>query len=450
MSAVDGLITGMNTSDVIRQLMSLERQPQLRLQGRKATNDKVITALQGLNTKFLALQDLATKLGGTAWSQTKATSSHAENVSVTAAAATEPTSLKFKVAKLAAAHQIYSSSTYATETDAVASAGRDITIAYTDEAGAAQSLIVNNHDGTLKGIADAINGTAGSPIAARVVKTSDTGDYRLEFAANRTGASSAFTVTGIRNPPTAEMAFTTATQASNAELLVGTTNPMTITSTDNVFADIAPGVTVTALKADLNTQITIDVTRDSATIAGDVEKFVEAANAILSEIKTLTKYNADKKSAGLLQNNRMVRDLQGQILNAVATAVGGVSAATAGVELTRDGLLKFDKATFDSAYAADPAAVAAIFNGVGGLGSRMEAISDIATEFGTGRLTVEIESLNTANSRYDDSIALWDIRLARREATLRRQFAALETALGRAQQQGNWLSSQIASLPTNQ
>lgn len=451
MSAIDGLITGMDTTAVIRQLLTLERQPQVRLQNRKATNDKVISALQGLNTKFLALQDLSKKLGGTSWSQTKATISHADNVGVTVAAGTEPTSMAFTVKSLAAAHKIYSAGTYATETEQVAAAGRDITISYTDEVGAAQSLIVNNHDGTLKGIADAINGTVGSPITARVVKTSETGDYRLEFTATRTGASSAFTVTGIRNPPTAEMAFTTATQASDAEILLGTTNPMSITSTTNTLTDVAPGVTLNLKKADLNTEITVDVTRDSAGIAGDVEKFIEAANAILSEIKTLTKYDADKKSAGLLQNDRMVRDLQSSILNAVATAVGGVSAASAGVELTRDGLLTFDKAKFETAYAADPAAVAAVFTGPAGsegIAQRLKTVSADATAFGTGRLTVAIESRNTANRRYDDGIAAWDVRLTRRESTLRRQFAAMEAALGRAQQQGNWLAGQLASLPS--
>ena len=48
----------------------------------------------------------------------------------------------------------------------------------------------------------------------------------------------------------------------------------------------------------------------------------------------------------------------------------------------------------------------------------------------------------------DDQIAAWDVRLDKREANYRRTFTSLETALSELQQQSNWLSSQIANLPS--
>lgn len=47
---------------------------------------------------------------------------------------------------------------------------------------------------------------------------------------------------------------------------------------------------------------------------------------------------------------------------------------------------------------------------------------------------------------YQDRIDSFDIRLQTREATLRRQFTAMETAMSQLQSQGNWLSSQLSSL----
>lgn len=456
MSAIDGLVSGMNTSEVIQQLLQLERQPVVRLQGKKTAADKAVTALQGLNTKFLAIADLAKKLSGTTgWSPTKTNISHPEMVGVTVAEGTEPTSLSFQVKSLAAAHQIYSSSTYASETEAVSNAGRDITIDYTDANGAAASLVVNNHDGTLSGIAAAINGTTASPVSARVVKTSDAGDYRLEFTAKETGANSAFTVAGIRQTGggtgTTDMLFTTGTQASDAEVLFGSTSPMSIKSSDNTLNDIAPGVTLNLKAADVNKTVTVDITRDPEVISGDVEKLIEAANAFLKESKTLTAYDADSKKAGVLQGDRTVSELQNSVLRAVSDAVGGQSAATAGIELNKDGTIKFDKAKFESAYAADPAAVKAMFNGgegTQGIAQRLAAVAETATKFSSGRLTQAIEARRNEIKRIDDSIAVWDVRLARKEAALRKQFAALETALGNAQQQGNWLAGQINSLPS--
>ena len=55
MSAVDGLVSGMNTSDIIAPAHAARaRSPSRAWRRKKSTADKAITALQGLNTKFLA------------------------------------------------------------------------------------------------------------------------------------------------------------------------------------------------------------------------------------------------------------------------------------------------------------------------------------------------------------------------------------------------------------
>jgi flagellar hook-associated protein 2 len=452
MSSIDGLISGMNTTSIIQQLMSLERQPVSRLEVKKLVADKSITALQGLNTKFLAIADLAKKLSASGgWSPVKATVSAPDAAGVTVADGTAPTSLSFKIKSLVAAHQIYSNGTYAAETTLVADPGASISIGYTDANGAPATLNVANHDGTLKGIVDAINGTAASPISARAVKTSDAGDYRLELTAKAAGADSAFTVTGIAQFPGPDMTFAVATQASDAEILFGSSGtPLSITSSSNTLANVVPGVTLVLKQADVGKTINVDIARDTAAISTDVEKLIAAANEFLKEAKSLTAYDAATKVKGLLQGNRTVRDLQNAVLDAVATAVGGKSAITAGVELNKDGTVKFDKVKFEAAYLADPAAVAAIFTGpvgVEGIAQRLATISENATKSTTGLLTQAIDTRRNEIRRIDDSIAMWDIRLSRREAALRRQFAALESALGAAQQQGSWLSSQLASLP---
>ena len=459
MSSIDGLVSGMNTTSIIQQLMSLERQPVSRLEIKKLVADKSITALQGLNTKFLAIADLAKKLtaaGG--WSPLKATVSSPEAVGVTVADGTAPTSLSFKIKSLVATHSIYSAGTYAADTTVVADPAAPIGINYTDANGAPASLNVSNHDGTLKGIATAINGTAASPITARVVKTSDTGDFRLELTSKTPGADGSFTVSGIAQFPGPDMAFAVASQASDAEILLGSSaTPLSITSSSNTITDVVPGVTLVLKQADVGKTINVDLSRDAAAVSTDVEKLIAAANDFLKEAKALTSYDAATKSTGMLQGNRTVRDLQGAVLQAVSSAVGGKSAVTAGIELNRDGTLKFDKVKFEAAYVKDPTAVAAIFYGpVGleGIAQRLISVSDSATKDRVingqtmpGLLTQAIDSRRKEIRRIDDSIAMWDIRLSRREAALKKQFAALETALGSAQQQGSWLSSQLASLP---
>lgn len=455
MSSIDGLISGMNTTAIIQQLMQLERQPVTRLELQKAVADKAITALQGFNTKFLAIAELAKKLSTAAgMSPVTATASTPDAVGVTVAEGTAPTSFEFTIASLAAAHRTYSAGTYAATTTQVADANRAITIDYTDANGAAAQLTLTNHDGTLTSIAAAINGDAASPITARIVKTSDAGDYRLELSAKQTGAKSAFSVSGIGIGPAPQnqMSFNVANQASDAEILMGSSGtPLSITSASNTIADVVPGVTLALKQADAGKTISVDVTRNTGAVGTEVEKLVNLANEFLTEAKTLTQYDAASKKAGILQGNRTVRDLQSAVLQAVSGAIGTTSASTAGIELTRDGTLKFDKAKFETAYAADPAAVSAVFFGPAGsegVAQRLLAVSESATKTTTGLLTLAIEGRRNQIKRIDDSLAMWDVRLDRKEAALRRTYAALESALGAAQQQGNWLTSQLASLPT--
>ncbi len=48
--SIDGLASGLNTTQLIAQLMQVEAIPQTQLKATVASTNKVITALQGLNT----------------------------------------------------------------------------------------------------------------------------------------------------------------------------------------------------------------------------------------------------------------------------------------------------------------------------------------------------------------------------------------------------------------
>ena len=72
-----------------------------------------------------------------------------------------------------------------------------------------------------------------------------------------------------------------------------------------------------------------------------------------------------------------------------------------------------------------------------------------AIDFGTGSITTAISGRKTRISQLNDQISNWDVRLAAREATLRAQFATMETALGKLKDQSSWLAGQLASLSTS-
>jgi flagellar hook-associated protein 2 len=54
-SSVDGLVSGLDTSTIISQLMQIERQPQTRLSAKKDAENKTIGIYQALNSRLAAL-----------------------------------------------------------------------------------------------------------------------------------------------------------------------------------------------------------------------------------------------------------------------------------------------------------------------------------------------------------------------------------------------------------
>lgn len=80
-----------------------------------------------------------------------------------------------------------------------------------------------------------------------------------------------------------------------------------------------------------------------------------------------------------------------------------------------------------------------------GITHRLDQVLERAEGVG-GLVDRARNSLNTEIRRFDDRIADFELRLASREQTLRRQFTALETALARTQSQGQWLSGALAGV----
>ena len=108
MTSVDGLITGLDTKNIVSQLMKIERLPQTMLTKRRSREEDVSQALSGLRTSVLAIRDLARSLRTpTTWQALTATAS-SDAVSVAARTGRITGSVQVKVEQTAAAAAIYS------------------------------------------------------------------------------------------------------------------------------------------------------------------------------------------------------------------------------------------------------------------------------------------------------------------------------------------------------
>ncbi|MEM7324492.1 MAG: flagellar filament capping protein FliD [Actinomycetota bacterium] len=303
--------------------------------------------------------------------------------------------------------------------------------------------------GSLTDLVASIN-SADLDYTANAVNTGS--GYRLQLTAKETGADSAFT------PDPAVfggITFTTLSAGSDAELTVQGDNPLTITSSDNTFEDLLPGVAVT-VNAVTATPVTVSTERDIDSVTESVGELVTSINALLTRVATSTNNDPDGQRS-VLQGDRSARRIADEIRSAfTATKDDNVytSVGLVGIELNRDGTLTFNENKFKDAFTENPAALSDLFAGPNGTEDetefgaldRLVETAELATAVGEGYLYTAGESKDRRIDDYERQIESFERRLELRESTLRRTYANLEVALGGLQQQSGYLASQLASL----
>lgn len=467
-ASIGGLVSGLDTATIISQLMQLEARPQTMLKSKVSSAERAVTALQTLNAKLAAIATKAGELSkAAAWDLTTATSTN-DKVTVAADPGASATSLTFTVDAVAsAARTTYSASgtVNGTPTDVVMAANVGYTITYND---GRPTETINTGDGRIQSIASAINakdGVKATLVRSGLAVDGTTPTYALHIESTTTGSTSGFSIaeTAPADPanPVAFMGgVATQTAGANSKItLTGQVQPMEFST--NSITDLMPGVDVTLLTGSVGTSPTITVARDEAKLTVSVKAMVDAVNAGLSDIDSLTAYDATTKKAGLLGGDSTLRAVRNQLVESVSRGLAGESLSTVGIEVDRYGKLTFDEAKFKTAYAADPAGTRMRFAGTDatpssvkdpydasyGYADRLAVIGKNFSDSLDGTVTNAIKSRQAQINGWQDDIADWEVRLETRRTTLQRQYTALESALGKLQSQGNWLAGQISSLP---
>jgi flagellar hook-associated protein 2 len=456
--SVDGLVSGLDTTGLITALIQAEGAPKTALETRLQATKDAASAYRTINTRFDAVRTAAEAVvKPETWKSFRGTTSHAANASVTLGASPQAGSLTFAVVGLAANHSLVTDGTAYTSTS--------------QDAGFGSSLQIRNKDGSARGAAIPIGGTGSLADVVTAINASDRkltaaavqvapGKYQLQITAKDSGAANEFTVDGG--------SFGTATQAADAQLKIGTgPGAYDVYSATNTFDELMPGATITASKADRDTQITVGVVTDPDAIAAKVQTFVDAVNGALNSVKVYTSSTTGGATA-VLKGDTALSSLASRVLNEVSFAVGNLgSPGWAGLELTKTGTVTFDKTDFLAALAKDPALVQKLFSGtpastgadgavgggddtpaVPGAIQRVLTVANAATDSTTGQLISLAKGRDDLAKDMQKRIDAWDLRLEKRKSTLMRQFSAMETALNSLKNQSTWLAGQMNSLPS--
>lgn len=465
-----GIGSGLDVTSIISQLSALEKQPLKALQTKAVKLQTQLSTVSQIQSQVAVFASAATKLSSVLdWKGISAASSNASAVTVSATTAATPSNFNVEVTALSKALSVampitVGSPALPTSTEQLGYGKLTIQVGSKTPV----EVTIADGKGTLTDIAKAINAASGVGVTATVMNDG-TGKQNLLIRSNSTGTDGAFTITategtgGSISVPSnlSRLSYVdgsynmAATQAAqNAAMTV---NGVAVSSSTNTFADVLPGVTLTA--AQLTTQpAVVTVARDTSAITKNVQDFIAAYNALNSTLVEATKYDATTRAAGVLQGDSVATGLSNALRSVMSATINSGStytrASQLGITAGLGGGLSLDASKLTAAMAADQEDTQKFFtafngsNEKNGFGVRVkDFVNGLLASTGTvttkaNAIQKALNSNTVAQNAVNDKAALFEARLKKQYSTLDAKMANL-TALNNyvAQQVTTWNKS---------
>ena len=317
-------------------------------------------------------------------------------------------------------------------------------------AGTAAGTKITITDGSLDGIAAAIN-TAKTGVTASVI-TNTNGEAVLSLKGS-TGTAQAFTLTAdggdaalakLNVGPGATATTLTAT-AANARVTV---DGVTVERSGNTISDLVPGVKL-QLNSVSSTPVSLGSTRPTSAVAQAISDFVETYNQVYASAKAVTDpINGELKTDPAAKT--LLRSLQTLTTKTLVSVPGGGGAPTTlaalGIGTNRDGTLTLNADTMNRMLAAYPDEVEAMFATTSGNAIGLQSsISGIAlaassSTLGLGASASRYTKAQTALGTEQDKITSQSEAMTTR---LTQQFSSMNSKVTAYKATQTFLENQI-------
>ncbi len=450
-----GVGSGLDIAGLVQQLVAAEGTPvKARIDRDEARTRAELSAYGSLKS---ALSELADALEGmqdpAAFLARKARSGDDTVFTASVSSSAVPARYSVEVLELAQAHKL-TSGAFAGADALVGTGTLTITV------GAASfSVEIGDGAGTLDGIRDAINAAADNTgVLATIVNAAD--GSHLVLAAEDTGSEHAVTVTqsggdgglaAIEYDPANGLAgLTESAAASDARVLI---DGFEVVSAGNTVSGAIDGVTIDLQGAAPGEPTELVIENDTAAVSKTLHEFADAWNRLVAKFDELTAFNPETGIAAPLQGDASVRAMRVQLRRELGTPFESATLpfrmlSEIGIETGVDGKLTVDDARLSEVLASDFQRVGRLFTAAdGGFARRLHERVDgmLAAD---GMLEIRRDGLNDRMDDIADRRTALDDRLAALEARLFKQFNALDSLLGQLSATSNYLTQQLANLPT--
>nr|WP_198507083.1 flagellar filament capping protein FliD [Mariprofundus aestuarium] len=391
MSSISGLSSGIDSANIVDQLMKIEGRKVTLLQDKQADElikqrliSQLDSSLSSLRSKFLELANQANFLVNQSTLGSNTATSADSLLTVTPSSSAATGSHTIKVNQLAAAEKLGSSSAVKDSTGtAITSDTAGLgytagTFTIQGKSASAKTIDVASTD-SLRDIRDKINqlntGSDATGVSASILKVG-TSDFRLVLAADDTGLTNGVVnlagtdldaAGGLANLQLGATAQGNARQTlqAAADASIDVDN-ITISRESNSISDALAGYTLDLKSADPATTITVNTSIDATAVKGKVQAVVDSYNEVMDFINAQMTFNPDTKTSGPLANESLLRQVKSQLAGSLLTTVSGLasdrnSLAMIGVEPDSKGHLGINSSRLDNLLTTDPNSVRDLF-----------------------------------------------------------------------------------------
>jgi flagellar hook-associated protein 2 len=442
---ITGLASGLDTNQIITELMSIQQQPITNLQNQES-------GLTALNTQLTSVQSSLQTLANDAMalmdpslfqSSQQVTSSDTTRVSATSSTGAGIGGYQVSVSQMANSAQRTFTWSSPASNDAITIDGHQETITAGESIQDFVASINSDQNATVYAAATnsgtvVLSNRATGNTGSGYIQLADSGGALTEQTSKaRAGQDAVYSVDGVGG-------------TSSSNTVTGAIAGVTLTLN---------GVTTTSGPVTVNVS---PPAPSSSNISAAIQQFVTDYNSTISSIQTQLAQapTSSDPTQGTLFGDSELSDLLSSMRTAMYMSVSGLSAgmsnmidlgvstgATSGSGAPSAssiaGNLTLNTTTLTNALAANPTGVQQVLEGwANSFASVVKPASDPG-----GTIDQRIQGDNSQISLLDRRISDMQSALADKQTQLTNQFAALEAALSQNQSESSWLTSQIAALP---
>lgn len=449
-----GLATGLDTNSLVSALMTAERAPIGRMEADKIWLNNRLSAFTQFDEKLNGFLENIKNLGDQEQYYKRQISSSSDEFFTASVSndALDNTNYQISVESLAQVQKNYS--------NAVDGSGDDIGFSSKSDNILGTGAFVINIDGedhtiditaennTLEGLMAAIN-DADFGVSASIINDGTDSPYRLTFTGQAVGVAFTIDSSGLVGGTESFAAFEESQAPTQAHIIV---DGLDIYSKSNTIAEAIPGVTLDLLKAESGTETSISIDQNVSAVKSNIQAFITGYNEVIGFVTGQS--TLGETDSGVLAGdsglNAIKRHLQDMLTTLTSNSGSFKALSELGLETQKDGSLTLNTETLDAAIDTDLDSLVSLLagekDGDGGLAKDFNDYLESLTNSTTGLLAGRTTSITSNISRIDSRIEMSEMRLEKREETIRSQFLAMEQMVSLMNAQSDFLTQQMSAI----